>query len=216
VKLELISFELCPFVQRAVILLRYKQIPFEIRYIDLRQPPEWFLALSPSGKVPLLRCDDEVLFESAVICEFLNESYPPSLHPETALRRAKHRAYIEFSSSLMGLMYATCLAQTEAEYIKQRTGLQQELAKLAAHVNADGYFDGEQFCLVDVTIAPLFMRLGLLDQAVPLTSLVNLPQITAWSTRLLALPWVQHSVTPEFSTRYFAHFQAQAAYFATR
>jgi len=62
VELELISFELCPFVQRAVILLRYKKISFKIRYIDLREPPEWFLALSPTGKVPLLRCDDEILF----------------------------------------------------------------------------------------------------------------------------------------------------------
>jgi len=216
VELELISFELCPFVQRAVILLRYKKISFKIRYIDLREPPEWFLALSPTGKVPLLRCDDEILFESTVICEFLNESYPPSLHPETALRRAKHRAYIEFSSSLMGLLYATSVTRTEAEYIKQRTVLQQELAKLEPHLNTYGYFEGEEFCLVDVTIAPLFMRLALLDQAVPIASLVNLPKLTTWSTRLLAMPCVQNSVIPEFSTRYLAHFKAQAAYFATR
>lgn len=214
-ELELISFELCPFVQRAVIMLRYKEIPFKIQYIDLRQPPAWFLEISPTGKVPVLRCDGEVLFESAVICEFLNESYAPSLHPESALKRAKHRAYIEFSSSLMGMMYATSLSKTEAEYIKQRKMLQQELAKFEPFLTAEGYFEGFELCLVDVTIAPLFMRLALLDHAVPL-ELPELPKIKAWSDRLLALPAVQNSVIPEFTTRYVAHFNAQGSYFATR
>ncbi len=214
-KLELISFELCPFVQRAVIMLRYKEIPFEIQYIDLRQPPAWFLEISPTGKVPVLRCDGEVLFESAVICEFLNESYAPSLHPENALKRAKHRAYIEFSSSLMGILYAASLSKTEAEYTKQRTILQQELAKLEPFLTAEGYFDGYELCLVDVTIAPLLMRLAMLDRAVPL-NLPELPKIKAWSNRLLALPAVQNSVIPEFSTRYFAYFKAQGSYFSTR
>lgn len=214
-KLELISFELCPFVQRAVIMLQYKGIPFEIQYIDLRQPPAWFLEISPTGKVPVLRCDGEVLFESAVICEFLNESYAPSLHPENALKRAKHRAYIEFSSSLMGIMYATSLSKTETEYTEQRTTLQQELAKLEPFLTEEGYFEGYELCLVDVTIAPLFMRLALLDQAVPL-NLPELPKIKMWSNRLLALPAVQNSVIPEFATRYFAYFKAQDSYFTTR
>lgn len=214
-ELELISFELCPFVQRAVIMLQHKEIPFKIQYIDLRQPPEWFLAISPTGKVPVLRCDGEVLFESAVICEFLNESYALSLHPEPALKRAKHRAYIEFTSSLMGILYATSVSKTAEEYRRQRTILQQELAKLEPFLTAEGYFDGYEFCLVDVTIAPLFMRLALLDQAVPL-DMSELPKIKQWSDRLLALPSVKNSVIPEFTTRYFTHFKAQGSYFATR
>ena len=213
-EIELISFELCPFVQRAVIMLREKQLPFAIKYIDLQQPPAWFLEISPTGKVPLLRWNGEVLFESVVICEFLNESYPPSLHPESALARAKHRAYVEFSSFLLGVQYAASLAKTAEEYAKQRAILQQELAKLETHLNDNAHFDGYEFCLVDVVFAPLFMRLELLDQATPENSLSSLPKMAAWSARLLAMPSVQGSVIPEFKARYVAYFKALGSYFA--
>lgn len=213
-EIELVSFELCPFVQRAVIMLREKQLAFEIKYIDLQQAPEWFLAISPMGKVPLLRWNGEVLFESAVICEFLNESYPPSFHPESALQRAKHRAYVEFSSFLLGVEYAASLAKTAENYTKQRALLQQELAKLEPQLTADGHFDHCELCLVDVAFAPFFMRLALLDQAMTHYSLASLPKIAAWSTRLLALPSVQGSVIPKFEERYFTYFKAQEAYFA--
>ena len=67
---QLISFVLCPYVQRSVITLKEKQVPFTITYIDLQNPPDWFLAISPMGKVPVLRmAQDQVLFESAVINE---------------------------------------------------------------------------------------------------------------------------------------------------
>ena len=65
---ELISFKLCPFVQRAAIILLFKKIPFRTSYIDLANPPDWFRAISPFGKVPVLRLDETtVLFESSVI-----------------------------------------------------------------------------------------------------------------------------------------------------
>ena len=70
---ELISFKLCPFVQRSVIVLLEKEAPFDITYIDLSNPPDWFKAISPMGKVPVLKVDDTVLFESAVIMEYLDE-----------------------------------------------------------------------------------------------------------------------------------------------
>jgi len=69
---ELISFELCPFVQRSVITLLQKGVDFKINYIDIHDPPEWFQQISPLGKVPVMRVDNTVLFESAVINEYLD------------------------------------------------------------------------------------------------------------------------------------------------
>jgi glutathione S-transferase len=71
--LELISFKLCPFVQRSVILLKQKGVPFDIRFIDLSDKPKWFLDISPTGKVPVLRVkhesgEEDVLFESGTCC----------------------------------------------------------------------------------------------------------------------------------------------------
>src|SRR5512143_528618 len=53
-KPHLVSFKLCPFVQRSVIMLKEKHVDFDITYIDLDNPPDWFKAISPFGKVPLL------------------------------------------------------------------------------------------------------------------------------------------------------------------
>lgn len=70
-KLTLISHALCPYVQRAVIALNEKNVPFERIDIDLRKKPTWFLAMSPLGKTPVLTVDNQPIFESAVICEYL-------------------------------------------------------------------------------------------------------------------------------------------------
>jgi hypothetical protein len=51
----LVSFPLCPFAQRVRTLLEHKRVDYEIKFVDLRNKPEWFLKLSPLGKVPLLQ-----------------------------------------------------------------------------------------------------------------------------------------------------------------
>src|ERR1700730_17258211 len=79
--LTLISHDLCPYVQRAVIALTEKAVPFDRVYIDLANKPDWFLAISPLGKVPLLQVDNGVIFESAVILEYLEETQPKPLYP---------------------------------------------------------------------------------------------------------------------------------------
>ncbi|TYK91382.1 glutathione S-transferase family protein, partial [Streptococcus dysgalactiae] len=96
--LTLVSHHLCPYVQRAAIALSEKGIGFEKIMIDLADKPEWFAAISPLGKVPLLivRQPDgsqTVLFESSVICEYIEETQGRlRLHPVDPLTRAEHRA----------------------------------------------------------------------------------------------------------------------------
>ena len=97
---KLVSFKVCPFVQRVAITLQYKGIDYDIEYIDLGSPPEWFLAISPLKKVPLLIVDNTVIFESAVINEYIDEAYQPVLHPEDLLLKAINRSWIEFSSNI--------------------------------------------------------------------------------------------------------------------
>lgn len=56
-KLTLISFPLCPFVQRAIIALNEKGAEFDVVYIDLANKPDWFQKVSPFGKVPVLKVE---------------------------------------------------------------------------------------------------------------------------------------------------------------
>ncbi len=62
----LVSYELCPYVQRVATTLFEKRAPFARRWIDLADKPRWFLEISPLGKVPVLRVRDMTLFESAL------------------------------------------------------------------------------------------------------------------------------------------------------
>ena len=97
-KLILVSHPLCPYVQRAAISLTEKGVPFERIDIDLADKPDWFKAISPLGKVPLLRVqrngEETVIFESAVILEFLEETQANPLHPVDAYARALKQRYV--------------------------------------------------------------------------------------------------------------------------
>ena len=112
--LKLISHVLCPYVQRAVIALTEKGVPFERIDIDLAHKPDWFLALSPLGKTPVLVTDEGPIFESAVICEYLDETVGASLHPAAPYARARHRAWIEFASATLNAIWSYYTARDEA------------------------------------------------------------------------------------------------------
>src|SRR5437899_2032784 len=104
--LTLVSHRLCPYVQRAAIALAEKGVAFERRDVDLSCKPDWFKAISPLGKTPVLlvhapqkwepvlrsrTCTnngDAAIFESAVILEYLEETQANPLHPAEPLKRA--------------------------------------------------------------------------------------------------------------------------------
>ena len=95
-KFHLISSVTCPWVQRSVIVMRVKGIAFDVTYIDLQNEPDWFLDMSPHGKVPVLQVDGAVLFESNAIAEYLDETLEPRLHPQDPIKRAQNRAWTDF------------------------------------------------------------------------------------------------------------------------
>ena len=101
-KYLLVSFKTCPWVQRAAIVLREKGIEFEFRHIDRDNRPDWFLAISPHKKVPVLSVDDKVsLFESNAINEYLDETIEPRLHPEDPVQRAINRAWTDYPADVL-------------------------------------------------------------------------------------------------------------------
>lgn len=211
---ELVSFRICPYVQRARITLLHKRVPHTVTYVDLKAPPPWFTAISPLGQVPLLRVDGTVLFESTAICEFIDETTPPPLHPADPLARARNRAWIAFAAELQGALYQLATAASEELFVTARTRLLERLERLEAELGAGPYFNGPAFSLVDATYAPLWQRLALLDQAHPLYPPTTFPRLAAWSAALLALPEVRDSVVADFPARYRDHVAASGGYAA--
>ena len=72
--LTLISHGLCPYVQRATIVLTEKAVSFERVDVDLANKPDWFKAISPLGKTPVLKVGEHAVFESSVILDYLEEN----------------------------------------------------------------------------------------------------------------------------------------------
>ncbi len=185
-KPKLISFKLCPYVQRSVILLKEKGVDYDIEYIDVYDPPEWFLALSPTGKVPILQVEGTVLFESAVINEYLDEVYTPALHPSNPIEKAQNRAWMEFTSPMYMDTFNIMMATDKESNDSAMESMNKNLAGLGKAMENTPWFNGEKFSMVDISAAPLFTRLAFYKNHCKLDLLGSFPTLQAWSDGLLA------------------------------
>lgn len=213
--LELISFKLCPFVQRSVITLLHKSVEHDITYIDLGNPPEWFQSISPLGKVPVLKVGDDVLFESAVINEYIDETTGTPLMPADPLTRAKNRAWIEFTSNLLMAQFQLVMAKDKEQFLAKKQQLLNDLNRLEQQLGDGPYFNGEGFSLVDTAVAPFFTRFSLINSITPLVEDGQLPKLMKLGNHLMSLPEVKHSVVEEFDGMFMKMISAQGSYLST-
>ena len=197
-RLRLISHKLCPYVQRAVIALTEKGVGFERIDIDLANKPDWFLAISPLGKTPVLQVGDKAIFESAVILEYLEETEPKPLHPADALTRAEHRGWIEFGSSVLGDIAGFYAAPDEATFKAKTLQLEQRFARLETRVAASPWFDGESFSLVDAVFGPVFRYFDVFDEIADFGILTGKPKLAQWRKALAARPSVRSAVSADY------------------
>ncbi|MDZ5453602.1 glutathione S-transferase family protein [Labrys sp. ZIDIC5] len=205
--LTLVSHHLCPYVQRAAIALMEKGAPFERRFIDLVAKPDWFTALSPLGKVPLLLVErmeqpQAVLFESNVICEFVEETVEgPKLHPADPLERARHRGWMEFGSAILADLWGLETATDATGYERARARIADKFARVEEVLGNGPYFAGEAFGLVDAVHAPIFRYFDLFDTLADIAVFAGLPRVRAWRQALSVRPSVRAAVTPDYPDR---------------
>jgi len=196
--LKLISHKPCPYVQRAVIALTEKGVSFERMDIDLASKPDWFLAISPLGKTPVLQVGDTTIFESAVILEYLEETQPKPLHPSDPLVRAEHRGWIEFGSAVLSDIAGFYAAEDEATFKAKAAQLAARFARLEARVKAGPWFDGENFSLVDAVFGPVFRYFDVFDEIDDFGILSNKPKLARWRKSLAARPSVRSAVSADY------------------
>lgn len=198
--LQLVSHPLCPYVQRAAIVMAEKGIAFSRTDIDLAHKPDWFLRLSPLGKVPLLRVDGYTLFESGPIVEYLEEIAAPKLHPQQPLQRARHRAWMEFASALLNDI-ATLYRATPERFDEALQRVRQRLAELEQALGDGPFFDGKTFCLVDALFAPVLRYWEVFDLLAESRLPPQLARLHAWRQALLRRPSVVAAVAPDYPQR---------------
>ena len=219
--LTLVSHHLCPYVQRAAIALAEKGVAFERVSIDLAAKPDWFRAISPLGKVPLLivqQADgsEAVLFESSVICEFIEETQAGArLHPADALERARHRGWMEFGSAVLSDLWGFETAKDATTYEAKRQALIAKFATIEAALGDGPYFSGPAFSLVDAVFAPVFRYFDVFDTIAPTGVFEGLPRVTAWRRALAARPSVRAAVTEDYGARLNVFLRQHEAHLLT-
>ena len=203
-KLKLISHKLCPYVQRAVIALTEKGVPFERVDIDLTNKPDWFLAISPLGKTPVLQVRERAIFESAVILEYLEETQPRPLHPADPLTRAEHRAWIEFGSSVLNdIAEHFMLPPRTSRASKARKPFNSTSVlrgwRPALSPRTPPWFRRRTFCAggrgVRAGVPPYF---DVFDEIADFAILAGKPKLERWRSSLAARPSVRGAVSADY------------------
>jgi glutathione S-transferase len=210
-------------VQRAVIALTEKGVPFERIDIDLANKPDWFLKISPLGKVPVLTVATDqgevALFESDVICEYIEETQGGAkLHPQDPLLRAQARAWMEFGSAILSDLWGLETTTDAATFESKRQAVAAKFARVEAALGAGPFFAGEDFSLVDAVFAPILRYFDVFDEFTELAVFTETPKVRKWRTELAKRRSVQAAVGldyPEllraFLRRHDAHLLKLAA-----
>jgi len=195
--------------------MRAKAVDFKVTYIDLRNKPDWFLAISPHGKVPVLSVDGTPLFESNAIAEFLDETVAPRLHPQDPVARARNRAWTDFvpdfAAALSGVYYCKSSQDLPAalDVARQRMGRVERA--LGERGNDGPYFNGAEMSLVDAAYAPFLQRFARVEEKLGSGLLQEFPALAAWSDALLADERVKGSVSEEFPQAFTALLRRRGA-----
>jgi glutathione S-transferase len=193
-------------VQRAVIAMRAKNVDFEVTYVNLQDKPDWFLEISPHGKVPVLKVDDEILFESNAIAEFLDETVPPRLHPEDPIARARNRAWTDyvpdFVKALNAIGYATTQEALDEGIANAPKAIARVEGALASRGNDGPYFNGDRLSLVDAAYGPMLQRFLLVEEHLQTGILNDFPLVKAWAGALLSNELVTGAVADNFAEEF--------------
>ncbi len=211
-KPRLISFKVCPFVQRSVILLKEKKVDYDIEFIDVYNPPEWFTKLSPTGKVPVMEVDDTVLFESSIISEYIDEVYGESLHPDSPLKKAQNRAWIEFTSSLYMGTFNLMMAKTKEDADSAITTMKKDLSLLADNKKNDPWFNGNKFSLVDIAASPFFIRAAFYKKYFDVDLLNDFQKLQKWSDALIKRETIMDSIVDGFDEMLLSRMASNESY----
>ncbi len=196
---KLISFPICPYVQRAMIILKEKNIPFEAEYINLMEPPVWFHDISPLGKVPVLLVDEKPLFESMVICDYLDEITEGSLYPSNIFEKAQNRSWIEFGNDILSTTFDFLRTDDQKKFNLCIETLTDRFEILEEEFTNGDYFNDADFSIIDAVYAPIFRYHKRIEEYKDYGIFDDAPNVKAWGERLLERPSVINSIPDNYS-----------------
>lgn len=194
--LMLYSGMTCPFSHSTRIVLHEKGCEFEVTDVDMFQPFDVKVsALSPYGEVPILQDRDLVLFHANIINQYIDERFPhPQLMPvePTARARARLFLYLFDREIFQHVRVLETLNLAESQYEKARTLLREQLSLIALRMSAGKFLTGDEYSLLDVSLAPILWRLEHYRIELPRSA----TPLMTYGERLFARPAFIDSMTP--------------------
>jgi glutathione S-transferase len=197
--IKIVSFKICPFVQRVTALLEAKKIPYEVEYINLNDKPQWFLDISPTGQVPLFVTGNGIaLFESDAIVEYIDEVTAPLVPNLTPEQRAIDRAW-SYQATKHYLVQCSTMQSASQEILAERSEkLVKAFEKVERQLGDGPYFNGKNLGNVDIAWLPLLHRARIIEQHSGHDFLTNFPKVKAWQGEMTKTGISEQSVPEDF------------------
>ena len=197
--IKVISFKICPFVQRVVALLEVKNIPYGVEYISLSDKPQWFLDISPNGQVPVLITESgTALFESDAIIEYIEEAYGALESDILPEQHAKDRAW-SYQASKQYLVQCSAQRSHDKKTLAERTEkLGKAFEKAEKKLGSGPYFKGKLISNVDIAWLPLLHRASIIQKYSCYDFLDKYPKVKAWQSTLVDSGIAKQSVSSDF------------------
>lgn len=211
--MKIISFKICPFVQRVTALLEAKSLDYRVKFISLSDKPQWFLDISPNGQVPVLVTDGgAVLFESEAIVEYLEEAYP-ALQPGVSLeQKAQYRAW-SYLASKNYLVQCSAQRSADAETLKKRsTRLAKAFDRIEQQLDNKCFFGGDTIGGVDIAWLPLLHRADIIHRGSCYDFIGDRPKLKAWQKQLMATGLAEKSVASDFEAAFSEFYLSDQTY----
>lgn len=201
--MKIVSFKICPFVQRVTAALAAKGIDYDIEYISLKDKPQWFLDISPNGQVPILIADNgEVIFESDAIIEYLDEVTPLLEQDVTPEQRAKDRAWSYLAAKNYLTQCSAMRSPTEEVLAERSEKLRTAFAKVENVLGEGPYFKGESLSNVDIAWLTMLHRVDIIERHTGYDFLAGMPKVKAWQKAVLATGLAEKSVADDFEQKF--------------
>ena len=201
--MKVVSFKICPFVQRVTTLLEAKKIPYEPEYISLRDKPQWFLDISPTGQVPVLITDSgTALFESDAIMEYLDDIHAPLEAGLTPEQRAFDRAW-SYQATKHYLVQCSAMRSANEEALTERAEkLGKAFAKAEKELEKGPYFKGDTLSNVDIAWLPLLHRAAIIETHTGFNFISGYPKVRKWQAETLQTGLPAKSVSEDFEAAF--------------
>ncbi|NEO93535.1 MAG: glutathione S-transferase family protein [Moorea sp. SIO3G5] len=205
--MKIVSFKICPFVQRVTALLEAKNIDYKVEFISLSDKPQWFLDISPNGQVPVLITDKgKALFESDAIVEYIEEAFP-ALQPELSLEdKATNRAWSYLASKNYLVQCSAQRSPNENVLMERSQKLGQAFDKIEKQLGDTPFFAGETISLVDIAWLTILHRADIIQRRSGYDFIGNRPKLKKWQKQLLGTGLAEKSVAPDFEEVFSAFY----------